>query len=338
MSQINPAILIATLLRRGTAGTPPPAKPTNLTATVISTSRIDLAWTDAATTETEYRVYRSTDNVTFSLIDTIAASSTSYSDTTISGGTTYWYKVGAYNAGGETLSDASNAVNTLTLSLVSYWQLEEVSDTRVDSFGDNDLTPTNSPVNATGIVGNAAALVRASSQQLSVANNATLQTGNIDHTIACWIYPTSTATPMGIVCKANVDAAANADGYEWMLYVVDSNIRFLVARGGGGSGTSSATVTSDVSFTLNAWNYVEGYYDDAGTIGVVVNGTVKTAASTTVPGTSTGAVRIGSIASGGSYFDGRVDEVAFWKRLLTTDERAAQYNGGAGRAPSFLAG
>lgn len=326
-------------LQRGGSGVSAPAKPTSLTATVFSTSRIDLAWTDAATTETEYRVYRSTDNVTFSLINTIAANSTSYSDTTITSGTTYYYKVAAYNAGGETLSDASNAANTLTLSLVSYWQLEEVSGTRVDSFGDNDLTPTNSPVNATGIVGNAVALVGSSSQQLVVANNATLQSGNIDHTIAAWFYPT-TLTSGCIVTKNDVDVGFNAAGYEWMLYQVsNTKVRFLVARGGGGSGNGSSNVTSDVDVTLNAWNYVEGFYDATNAlVGVVVNGTVKTASSLTVPGTSTGSVRIGAIGPGSSYMTGRIDEVAFWKRLLTTDERAAQYNGGAGRAPSFLAG
>lgn len=326
-----------TVLRRGGA-IAAPATPTGLAATVISTARIDLAWTDAATNETEYRVYRSTDNVTFSLLDTLAAGTESYSDTTITSGTTYYYKVAAYNAGGESLSSAVSA-NTLTLGLVSYWQLEEASGTRVDAWGSNDLTPTNTPANATGIVGNAAAFVAASSQQLSVASNATLQSGNIDHTVAAWIYPTAAPGSAGILCKADVDSAANAAGYEWMLYTVGSKVRFLVAKGGNGTGsTNSYSVTSDVDFTLNAWNYVEGYYDAAtGTVGVVVNGTVKTGTSTTTPGTSTGAVRFGTVAAGSSYFGGRIDEVGFWKRLKTTDERAADFNGGAGRAPTFLA-
>lgn len=337
MNSINLATLMLTMLRGG-GSTPPPAAPTGLTATVISTSRFDVAWTDAANNETEYRVYRSTDGSSYSLIDTIAAGSESYSDTTITSGTTYYYKVAAYNAGGETLSDAVIA-NTLTLNLVSYWQLEEASGTRVDAWGSNDLTPTNTPANATGIVGNALALVSASAQQLSVTSNATLQSGNIDHTVHAWIYPTAAPGSAGIICKADVDSAANAAGYEWMLYTVGSKVRFLVAKGGNGTGsTNSFSVTSDVDFTLNAWNYVEGYYDAAtGTVGVVVNGTVKTGTSTTTPGTSTGAVRIGTVAAGSSYFGGRVDEVSFWKRLLTSDERTAQYNGGSGRAPSFLA-
>lgn len=226
-----------------------------------------------------------------------------------------------------------------TTSLISYWQLEEASGDRADAWGSNDLTPTNTPANAAGIVGNAVALVTASSQQLVVASNATLQSGNIDHTISAWIYPTANSSSSCIVCKTDIDAAANAAGYEWMLYQVsNTKVRFLVGKGGNGTGTNSSNVTSDVDITLNAWNYVEGFYDAANVlVGVVVNGTVKTAASTTVPGTSTGSVRIGAIGPGSSYFGGRIDEVSFWKRLLTSDERAYLYNGGAGRVPSFLA-
>jgi len=35
------------------------------------------------------------------------------------------------------------------------------------------------------------------------------------------------------------------------------------------------------------------------------------------------------------YFDGRIDEVGLWKRVLTTAERTALYNSGAGVADPF---
>lgn len=225
-----------------------------------------------------------------------------------------------------------------TTSLVSYWQLEEASGDRADAWGSNDLTPTNTPANAAGIVGNAAAFVSASSQQLVCASNATLQTGNIDHTVSAWIYPTASPGSACIICKTDADSGAAADGYEWMLYTVGTKVRFLVGKGPTGSGAgNSSNVTSDVDFNLNAWNYVEGFYDNAGTLGVVVNGTLKTGASAVVPSVTTGSVRIGAIGPGSSYFGGRIDEASFWKRLYTTDERAYLYNGGAGRVPSFLA-
>jgi len=315
---------LTTAFAAGVAGfVAAPDAPTGLSATVISTSRIDLAWTDAATTETEYRVYRSTDGVNYSLIDTIAAGRTSYSDTTIAAGTTYYWKVGSYNAGGEALSSAVSA-NTLTLSLISYWKLEEASGTRDDTVGSNDLTPTNAPGNAAGKLGNAAAFVGSSSQRLTKTSNAGLQTGNIDFTVAAWVYPESVTGTQCIIAKTDEDTG-NANGYEYMLYLNGNKISLLVANGAAGI----QVLTSDATVSVNTWYYVEGYHDDAGTLGVAINTTVKTAARTTTPVANTTSLRFGGVPSK-YYLTGRVDDAGFWKRLFTTNERTALYNSGNG--------
>jgi hypothetical protein len=68
-------------------GTAPPAQPTGLTATPITTARIDLAWTDVATNETAYKVYRSTDGVSYAQVGTDQAADTEAdSDTTADDG------------------------------------------------------------------------------------------------------------------------------------------------------------------------------------------------------------------------------------------------------------
>lgn len=316
-------ILAAAVLKPNGASVSPPTAPTGLLATVISTSRIDLAWTDNADDETEQRIYRSPDNITFTLLDTIAADLETYSDTTITAGTTYYYKVAAYNAGGEALSSAVSA-NTLTLSLISYWKMEEASGTRDDAVGSNDLTPTNAPGNAAGKLGNAAAFVGASSQQLTKTSNAGLQTGNIDFTIAAWVYPESVTGTQCIIAKTDEDTG-NANGYEYMLYLNGNKVSLLVANGA----TGIQVLTSDATVSVNTWYYVEGYHDDAGTLGVVVNTTVKTAARTTTPVANSTSLRFGGIPSK-YHLTGRVDEAGFWKRLFTTNERTALYNSGNG--------
>lgn len=76
-----------------------PAAPTALTATAASDSQIDLTWTDNSTNEDSYTVERS-DTVSgpWALIATLAADSSSYSDTgSISPETTYYYRVRAVN-------------------------------------------------------------------------------------------------------------------------------------------------------------------------------------------------------------------------------------------------
>jgi hypothetical protein len=70
--------------------------PSGLTATPVTSSRIDLAWTNPAGTYSGIRVYRSVDNVNFTLIDTIAYV-TSYSATSLTSATHYYFKVQAFS-------------------------------------------------------------------------------------------------------------------------------------------------------------------------------------------------------------------------------------------------
>jgi len=90
--------------------TTPPTAPANLTATAVSSSQVNLAWT--ASTDnvgvTGYKVYRN---------GTLLASTagTSYSDTTTVAGTTYGYTVYAYDAAGN-VSPASNTATVTTPS------------------------------------------------------------------------------------------------------------------------------------------------------------------------------------------------------------------------------
>jgi len=93
---------------------PPPAAPTGLTATAISTTRIDLSWTDNATDETSYRIERCTGSscTSFAELTTKAANATSHSDTSATHSTTYRYRVIAVNANGD--SAPSNIASATT--------------------------------------------------------------------------------------------------------------------------------------------------------------------------------------------------------------------------------
>jgi len=73
-------------------------KPTSLTATTVSSSQIDLTWTDVASDESNYEISRSLDNETWTTIATIAADSTSYSDTGLDPSTLYYFRIRATTA------------------------------------------------------------------------------------------------------------------------------------------------------------------------------------------------------------------------------------------------
>lgn len=88
-----------------------PYAPTDLTATAASSSRINLAWTDNSTNETEFLIERRTPITSFAQIASVSADVTSYSDTGLSPNTTYYYRVRANNGVGDSgYSNVSSAI------------------------------------------------------------------------------------------------------------------------------------------------------------------------------------------------------------------------------------
>jgi fibronectin type 3 domain-containing protein len=91
----------------------PPAAPSNLTATGVAPTQIDLKWTDNATNETAYKVEISSDGTLFRPVTSILPPDTnSYSATGLSANTKYFFRVRATNSGGD--SSASNTASATT--------------------------------------------------------------------------------------------------------------------------------------------------------------------------------------------------------------------------------
>ncbi len=310
------------------AGESLPDAPTSLVATPVSTSQIDLGWADNGTTDDGYKVYRSTDGISYSEIDDIAPDSTSYNDATVAAGATYWYKVAAYNGVGEAESNVATA-NTLTLSMISFWELEEASGNRADSHGSNTLTDNNTVTQQVGKVGNAAEFAIANSEYLSRANNVSLQTGDIDFSVGFWVYVAALSTQI-IVAKYAVGQ------FEYRFDVTATRFRLLVSN----DGASLVTVTAN-NFGLpvvSTWYWIMGWHDSAGnTINISVNnGAPDTTAHATGVFGGTAPFSIGASGVPATFFGGRVDQAIFSKRLWVANEKASLYNGGNGRAYSYI--
>ena len=82
--------------------------PADFVATPVSTSEISLAWTERATDETGYKLYRGTNGVSYTLIQTLPANANKASDVGLNEGTRYYYRVTAFNDLGESPVYAAN--------------------------------------------------------------------------------------------------------------------------------------------------------------------------------------------------------------------------------------
>jgi len=91
----------------------PPAAPTSLTASVVSSSGIDLAWRDNSGDETSFKLERRAGSGAWGVLATPGADVTSYSDRGLTGATLYTYRVSAANAAGSSSTSNEAAATTL---------------------------------------------------------------------------------------------------------------------------------------------------------------------------------------------------------------------------------
>src|SRR5579884_1565892 len=91
---------------------PTPAAPSNLSATVFSSHQVNLTWQDHSSNETGFILQRSRNGGGWATLTKVGANVTSFSDSTVYSGTTYSYRVCAYNGFGD--SAFSNATGSIT--------------------------------------------------------------------------------------------------------------------------------------------------------------------------------------------------------------------------------
>jgi hypothetical protein len=87
--------------------------------------------------------------------------------------------------------------------------------------------------------------------------------------------------------------------------------------------------------STGTWYFLVAHHDSVNNqIGISVNnGTTDTTATTGGVRDGTAPFRVGAFGNATSPFDGRIDAVMIWKRLLTAAEKAYLYDSGNGRSP-----
>lgn len=84
-----------------------PVAPTSLAADNLSTTFISLSWGDNSSIETNIQLWRSTNNITYSLLATLPSNSNTYTDRAVTAFTQYYYFVRGINAAGNGASSES---------------------------------------------------------------------------------------------------------------------------------------------------------------------------------------------------------------------------------------
>jgi hypothetical protein len=243
--------------------------------------------------------------------------------------------------------------NSAALDAVSFWHLEEASGTRVDAYAANNLTDNNTVTQASGIVGNAARFTAANSEYLAIADisQISLNPGTGDFSISLWFYPIAT-TGSGdyyLVSKGATGSNSFAPGYSILARGTTSALasKVSVFFGDGVSATRGCQFHSTDTYNLNAWNHLVVTFDRDGSLSVWLNFVAQAASSGSSAlmsafASSTGACSpnapfaVGAFSqngggSTGSYYDGRIDAVGVWNRLLTADEAEYLWYEGAGK-------
>jgi len=170
-----------------------PSAPSNLTATAVASSGVNLTWTDTSTNETGFKIERKTGaGGVYAEVATVAAGVTSYGDTILAASTTYYYRVRAYNSFGD--SDYSIAANASTSARYVYVTNNVSNNISVINTATNTVTATIGSLNSTiGIVvspdGNFIYATKDNNKvvKISTATNtvvATVATGNDSRTLA----------------------------------------------------------------------------------------------------------------------------------------------------------
>ncbi len=217
---------------------------------------------------------------------------------------------------------------SLSTDLAAYWALDEASGTATDLVASLALADNGGVTTAAGKVSTARSFASASSQYLSVADNATVSMGDIGFTIRAWVYLTDKSVTRSIVSKWT------SGSYEYVLYYDSSGDKFscFVTNNGAFGASANVADTTLGSPSLNTWYQIHFWHDATNNlVGISTNaGTAVTTSYSSGVFNGTAAFKIGS-HDGGSYWSGRIDEVAIWKnRVLTLAERILDYNGGSG--------
>lgn len=321
----------------------PPAVPTILSAMPGTNQTFTLTW-NATLNTSDYLVERSI--VSGGPYFVVASpSTTSFTDSGLANGVTYYYVVSAVNTQGRSPNSTEVSATpgeygawVLGLNPVGYWQLNNASGATAFDASGNGLDGTYQPAVTLGVpcvaippyFGFASRDLAASfnGQNNSWVSLPALNLNSAAVTLTAWIYPTTITQPgatglifcrdgLGTVSGFGYNPAGTQLGYTW----------------NNDSGTYGWN--SGLTPPANQWSFVALVVTPANAIIYLYNTNGQSSASLThtqAVSSFSGETRIGNDSFDVSRtFNGSLSDVAIYNRSLSADQIASLYQGAVGQ-------
>lgn len=280
-----------------------PAGATNLIATAVSTSQIDLRWDDKSTNELGFKIERKLKDGAYSLITSIGENANSYSDKNLTPNTLYTYRIYPYNSSGN--ASFSNEASDTTFpdlinGLVAFYPLDGNGNDVTKTYDASIKGTINFVANRNGVPNSA---MQGENGYLQASTEVFQFKYDQSCTVSFWF--TTNGPTMGRILSTE-----NPEGNFRVAYYHEEGK--LAAQFGA---------YFLVPVTNSQWTHLV-WTNENGNERIYLNGQLAaTHTETAFETLNYGApFTIGAKSSGVSLWNGKIDDVGIWKRILNEDE------------------
>jgi len=314
-----------------------PLSPTNLTGSVISTTQINLSWTDNATNEDGYKIERKTGTGNYAVVGSTGSNMTTFSDLGLTPSTSYTYRVYTYNSAGNsiqysnelTLSTQDSIPSWLTNGLVGYWPFNGNANDESGNGNNGTVNGATLAADRFGIT-NKAYGFNGNNNLIRVPHQTSLNLVG-DFSVSIWYkivsFPSNDNHTLiakrddnGVCCSSNVPWNFSIT-YQVSQAPAHYKLPFCAFAKNG----SYVFSESDSTISLNNWqNIVYTYSND--TLNIYLNSVLISSKyfSSMNRGINTSDMLIGSVnrEAGAEWMNGSLDDIRIYNRALSASEVA----------------